>query len=55
MDKEYANPQVSPKSTIGKALAYSLRHLSQPSAYVQNGEWQIDNKAVENKIRPLAK
>ena len=54
MEKEYANPQVSPKSSIGKALAYSLRHWNQLSEYVQNGEWQIDNNAVENKIRPLA-
>ena len=54
MEKEYANPQVSPKSSIGKALAYSLRHWGQLSAYVQNGEWYIDNNAVENKIRPLA-
>ena len=54
MEKEYANPKVSPKSSIGKALAYSLRQWPQLSAYVQHGEWEIDNNAVENKIRPLA-
>ena len=45
---------VLPKSSIGKAVTYSLNLWPQLTAYTQNGEWQIDNNAVENKIRPLA-
>lgn len=52
LEEQY--PQVLPKSTIGKAIAYSLKLWAQLSAYVQNGAWHIDNNAVENKIRPLA-
>jgi len=47
-------PTVLPKSAIGKAIAYSLKLWPQLRAYTQNGEWSIDNNAVENKIRPLA-
>ena len=46
--------QVLPKSSMGKAIAYSLKLWDQLTAYTQNGEWSIDNNAVENKIRPLA-
>ena len=47
-------PQVLPKSAIGKAIAYSLKLWPQLCRYTDNGEWSIDNNAVENKIRPLA-
>jgi len=52
MEGQYA--QVLPKSAIGKAMAYSLKLWPQLVGYTQNGEWAIDNNAVENKIRPLA-
>lgn len=52
LDRQYT--QVLPKSAIGKAIAYSLKLWPQLTAYTQNGEWAIDNNAVENKIRPLA-
>jgi transposase len=52
LDEEYH--KALPKSAIGKAIAYSLRLWPQLTAYTQNGHWQIDNNAVENKIRPLA-
>lgn len=51
---EETYPKVLPKSAIGKAVAYSLKLWPQLTAYTQNGEWRIDNNAVENKIRPLA-
>ncbi|MGL1885810.1 MAG: IS66 family transposase [Reichenbachiella sp.] len=51
MDDQY--PQVLPKSSIGKAIKYSLNLWTELVAYTQNGEWMIDNNAVENKIRPL--
>lgn len=52
LEEQYG--QVLPKSAIGKAIAYSLKLWSQLTTYTQNGEWAIDNNAVENKIRPLA-
>ena len=52
LDDQYT--QVLPKSSMGKAIAYSLNIWPQLTAYTQNGEWDIDNNAVENKIRPLA-
>ncbi len=52
MEDQYT--QVLPKSAIGKAITYSLKLWPQLTAYTRNGEWLIDNNAVENKIRPLA-
>ncbi len=52
LDETY--PAVLPKSAIGKAIAYTLKLWPQLSRYTENGEWHIDNNAVENKIRPLA-
>lgn len=45
---------VLPKSPIGKALAYSLKHWDKLSTYVTDGRLHIDNNAVENSIRPVA-
>ncbi len=47
-------PQVAPKSTIGKALAYSLKLWNRLTRYTENGFWSIDNNLVENSIRPVA-
>jgi len=47
-------PKVLPKSSIGKAFAYSLNQWKRLVKYTQDGSWQIDNNQVENKIRPLA-
>lgn len=47
-------PKVLPKSSIGKAFTYSLNQWKHLIKYVEDGSWQIDNNAVENKIRPLA-
>lgn len=46
--------QVTPKSTIGKALAYSIERWKRLSVYAENGMLSIDNNAVENSIRPVA-
>lgn len=46
--------QVTPKSTIGKALAYSIERWPRLSAYAHNGMLHIDNNPVENSIRPVA-
>ncbi|MDM1390865.1 IS66 family transposase [Myroides marinus] len=43
-----------PKSQIGKAFAYSQTRWDNLSAYLYNGNLQIDNNLVENVIRPVA-
>lgn len=45
---------VAPKSPIGKALAYTLGLWSRLRAYVQDGQYLIDNNLIENTIRPMA-
>ena len=44
----------TPKSRMGKALAYTYTLLPRLSRYVLDGRYHIDNNGVENAIRPLA-
>lgn len=46
--------QVTPKSTTGKALAYSIERWEALSMYAADGSLRIDNNPVENTIRPVA-
>ena len=46
--------EVTPKSAIGKALAYSIERWNRLSLYTQDGMLNIDNNPVENSIRPVA-
>ena len=46
--------QVTPKSPIGKAIAYTLERWTRLSLYAENGILNIDNNPVENSIRPVA-
>ncbi len=43
-----------PRSTIGKALAYSIERWDELAAYTNDGKLNIDNNPVENSIRPVA-
>jgi transposase len=43
-----------PKSSIGKALGYSIERWEKLSLYTENGMLNIDNNPVENSIRPVA-
>lgn len=52
MKEQYV--QTTPKSAIGKALAYSIERWKRLSLYTQNGMLNIDNNPVENSIRPVA-
>jgi len=52
MKQQYV--QIIPKSTIGKALGYSIERWEKLSRYVENGMLSIDNNPVENSIRPVA-
>jgi transposase len=45
---------VLPKSLIGKAIEYCTILWLNLLAYLKNGNYQIDNNAIENKIRPVA-
>ena len=47
-------PQVTPKSTIGKALEYSMKRWEELSRYISDGILHIDNNLIENEIRPIA-
>ena len=47
-------PEVLPKSSIGKAITYTLGLWKRLIRYVDNGQWEIDNNLVENSIRPVA-
>lgn len=52
MKEQYV--QVTPKSPIGKALAYSIERWEKLSLYTRDGMLNIDNNPVENSIRPVA-
>lgn len=52
MQEQYK--QITPKSAIGKALAYSLKRWEQLKVYTSNGILEIDNNRIENDIRPIA-
>jgi transposase len=43
-----------PKSTIGKALRYSIERWPELMIYASDGKLNIDNNPVENSIRPVA-
>ena len=43
-----------PKSQIGKAMAYAYARWDALSAYLYDGNLQIDNNLVENAIRPVS-
>lgn len=45
---------VLPKSLMGKAIEYCTKLWSSLMTYLENGDYHIDNNAIENKIRPVA-
>jgi len=47
-------PKVLPKSSIGKAIHYSLKRWKLLCRYTEHGGLEIDNNLIENQIRPLA-
>ena len=48
-----AHASVLPSSPMGKALDYALHQWDLLTAYLENGEIEIDNNLVENAMRPL--
>jgi transposase len=45
--------QISPKSRLGEKLTYIHRHWEGLSLFLADGRLEMDNNAVENRIRPL--
>ena len=46
--------EVLPKSSIGKAIAYTLNIYPNLKRHVEDGKYEIDNNNIENAVRPLA-
>ena len=46
--------QVLPQSTIGKAMTYTLSQWPKLIRCLDDGQLELDNNLIENKIRPLA-
>lgn len=46
--------QVTPSSSIGKAISYALPRWEKLMLYATDGRLEIDNNLVENSIRPIA-
>jgi transposase len=46
--------RVLPKSGLGKACDYLLRHWAPLARHLEHGETRLDNNLVENAIRPSA-
>lgn len=53
MEQQYGGAAL-PASTIGQAIAYSLKRWEKLCLYTTDGKLQIDNNLVENSIRPIA-
>jgi hypothetical protein len=51
---EELQPQLLPKSTLGKAVNYFLSEYEALRGYLQDGRFEIDNNLIENDIRPTA-
>lgn len=47
-------PNVLPKSPLGKAISYSVKRWEKLCRYTEDGMLSIDNNPVENSIRPVA-
>lgn len=47
-------PLASPKSSLGEALSYALRHWERMMRYLDCAELPPDNNKAENAIRPFA-
>ncbi len=52
MSEQYKH--ATPKSPIGKALAYSLKLWQGLITFTTDGQLEIDNNRIENEIRPVA-
>ena len=51
---DQTQPQIAPKTALGRALYYLRHQWPRLIAYLDDGEYPIDNNPVENAIRPFA-
>jgi transposase len=51
---ETQHKNVLTKGAIGMALQYAVNQLPLIDPFFEDGTIQLDNNAIENKIRPLA-
>lgn len=54
LSEEILEPEVLPKSAIGKAISYALQRWQAMAAYFEDGHLEIDNNLIENAIRGVA-
>lgn len=54
LSKEILDPQVLPKSAIGRAISYALSRWQAMASYFEDGHLEIDNNLIENAIRGMA-
>ncbi len=47
-------PSVLPKSPLGDAIGYAVDQWRALSRYLEDGDLDIDNNAIENLLRPIA-
>ncbi|MFN0302785.1 MAG: transposase [Burkholderiales bacterium] len=47
-------PKVLPKSPLGDAIGYALRHWSALTRYIEDGRLEIDNNGAERSLRTIA-
>jgi transposase len=46
--------ETTPKSPIGKAIAYSSNHWKKLTRFLENGRIEISDNNIENRVRPFA-
>ncbi|GJM64841.1 IS66 family transposase [Persicobacter diffluens] len=51
LGKKYYS-EYPPSTPISEAIGYMLKNMSRLLVYTENGDFQIDNNPIENKIRP---
>ena len=54
LQRWYITRRFLPRSTMGKAVSYTLAQLPSLEVYLKEPEIEIDNNLVENAIRPTA-
>lgn len=47
-------PQIPPKSLLGEAVRYTIKHFKELCVYLEDGRLSIDNNEAERCIRPFA-
>ena len=46
-------PKTMPKSPIGRAMAYTIKHWNGLNTYLKDGRLELDNNATERDVKPF--